>query len=72
MILIDEFYIEAPERGMEVGAEILVRLKEHMRAHSVVTIQLEVDQHNEHAEALYVQSGFSCRDKYELMIIALK
>ena len=69
---IDEFYIEAPERGRGVGAQILGRLKEHMRAHNVVAIQLEVDQRNERAKSLYVQSGFSCRDKYRLMTIALK
>ena len=71
-VVIDELYIEAPERGMGVGAEILERLKEHMRAHSVVAIQLEVDRRNERAKTLYLQSGFSCRDKYQLMTIALK
>ena len=71
-VVIDELYIEAPERGMGVGAEILGRLKEHMRAHSMVAIQLEVDQRNERAKTLYVQSGFSHRDKYQLMTIALK
>ena len=70
-VVIDEFYIEAPARGMGVGAEILGRLKEHMRAHNVVAIQLEVDQRNERAKSLYVRSGFSCRDKYQLMTIAL-
>ena len=39
-VVIDELYIEAPERGMGVGAEVLRRLKEHMRAHNVVAIQL--------------------------------
>ena len=71
-VVIDELYMEAPERGMGVGAEILGRLKEHMRAHSVVAIQLEVDQRNERAKTLYMQSGFSCRDKYQRMTIALK
>lgn len=71
-VVIDELYIEAAERGMGVGAEILGRLKEHMRAHNVVAIQLEVDRRNERAKSLYVQSGFSCRDKYQLMTIALK
>ena len=71
-VVIDELYIEAPERGMGVGAEILGRLKEHMRSHDVVAIQLEVDQLNERAKSLYVQSGFSCRDKYQLMTITLK
>ncbi len=69
---IDEFYIEALARGKGIGAEILGRLKEHMRSHDVVAIQLEVDQLNERAKSLYVQSGFSCRDKYQLMTIALK
>ena len=70
--LIDEFYIEAPARGKGIGAEILGRLKDHMRAHNVVAIQLEVDPRNERAKSLYVQSGFSCRDKYQLMTIMLK
>lgn len=71
-VVIDELYIEAAERGMGVGAEILWRLKERMRALNVVAIQLEVDQRNERANSLYVQSGFSYRDKYRLMTIALK
>ena len=69
---IDEFYIEAPERGKGIGAEVLGKLKEHMRTHNIVAIQLEVDQRNERAKSLYVQSGFSYRDKYQLMTIALK
>ena len=71
-VVIDELYIEAPERGMGVGTEILGRLKEHMRAQGVVAIQLVVDQWNEHAKTLYVQSGFSSRDRYQLMTIALR
>jgi len=69
---IDELYIEAPARGKGIGTEILRRLKEHMRSHDVVAILLEVDQLNEPAKSLYVQLGFSCRDKYQLMAIALK
>ena len=71
-VVIDELYIEAPERGMGVGAEVLGRLKELMRAHDVLAIQLEVGQQNVRAKSLYVKSGFSYRDKYQLMTIALK
>lgn len=71
-VVIDELYIEAPERGMGVGAEVLRRLKELMRAHDVVAIQLEVGQQNDLAKSLYMKSGFSHRDKYQLMTIALK
>jgi ribosomal protein S18 acetylase RimI-like enzyme len=71
-VVIDELYIEACARGMGVGAEVLGRLKEHMRTHNVVAIQLEVDQRNKRAKSLYVQSGFSYRDKYQLMTFALK
>ena len=69
---IDEFYIEAPERGRGVGAEILGKLKEHMCTHDIAVIRLEVDQRNERAKSFYMQSGFSYRDKYHLMTIALK
>jgi ribosomal protein S18 acetylase RimI-like enzyme len=69
---IDEFYIEAPERGRRIGAEVLGKLKEHMCTHSIAAIHLEVDQRNERAKSLYLQSGFSYRDKYQLMTIALK
>ena len=69
---IDEFYIEAPERGRGIGAEVLRKLKARMPAHDLVVVQLEVNQRNERAKSLYVQSGFSCRDKYQLMTIALK
>lgn len=71
-VVIDEFYIEASERDMGVGAEVLERLKELMRTHDVVAIQLEVGQQNDRAKSLYVNSGFSYRDKYQLMTIALK
>ena len=71
-VVIDELYIEAPERGAGVGSEVLERLKEHLRDHNVVAIQLEVNQRNERAKSLYTQSGFSCRDKYQVMTIALK
>ena len=70
-VVIDEFYIEPPARGMGVGAQVLGKLKEHMRVHHIVAIQLEVDQRNESARSFYVQSGFSCRDKYQLMTFAL-
>ena len=71
-VVIDELYIKAPERGAGVGAEVLGQLKEHMRSNNVVAIQLVVNQRNERAKTLYLQSGFSCRDKYQVMIIALK
>lgn len=71
-VVIDELYIESPERGMGVGAEVLAKLKGLVRAHDVVAIQLEVGQQNDRAKSLYVKSGFSYRDKYQSMTIALK
>ena len=71
-VVIDEFYIKAPERGAGVGSEVLERLKEHLRDHNVVAIQLEVNQRNERAKSLYTRSGFLCRDKYQVMAIALR
>ena len=71
-VFIDELYIEPPERGMGVGAEVIGRLKELMRTHDVVAIQLEVGQQNDRAKSLYVKSGFSCRDKYQLMTMTLR
>jgi ribosomal protein S18 acetylase RimI-like enzyme len=72
VFVIDEFYIKASERGRGAGAEVLGRLKEQFRARNVVAIQLEVNQWNERAKSLYVQSGFLCRDKYQVMAVALK
>lgn len=66
-VVIDEFYIVDPERGTGVGAEVLRRLKELMRAYDVVAIQLEVGQLNDRAKSLYMKLGFSDRDKYQLM-----
>ena len=71
-VVIDEFYLEASERGMGVGAEVLGRLKVLVSTHDVVAIQLEVGQQNDRAKSLYVKSGFSYRDKYQLMTLALK
>lgn len=71
-VVIDELYIKTTERGMGVGAEVLERLKELVRAHDLVAIQLEVGQQNDRAKSLYVKSGFLCRNKYQLMTLALK
>lgn len=71
-VVIDELYIKAPERGMGVGAEVLEKLKELVRVYNVAAIQLQVGQHNDRAKSLYAKSGFSYREKYQLMTIALK
>jgi GNAT superfamily N-acetyltransferase len=68
---VDEFYIAAAERGMGIGGRVLKEITALLRARGIVAVHLEVDGGNERARAGYARAGFSSRDKYHVMSLAL-
>jgi len=68
---VDEFYIAAAERGKGIGARALKEIAALLRARGIVAVHLEVDGTNERARAAYARAGFSSRDKYHVMSLAL-
>jgi GNAT superfamily N-acetyltransferase len=64
---IDEFYVEAAERGKGIGGRVLKEIAALLRARGIVAVHLEVDGGNERARAAYARAGFSSRDKYHVM-----
>lgn len=69
---IDEFYIDASERGMGIGGRVLKEIATLLRARGIVAVHLEVDGGNERARAAYARAGFSSRDKYHVMSLELE
>lgn len=68
---VDEFYIAAGERGKGISGRVLKEIAVLLRARGIVAVHLEVDGGNERARAAYAQAGFSSRDKYRVMSLAL-
>ena len=68
---IDEFYMDASERGVGGGGRVLKEIAALLRARGIVAVHLEVDRQNERARAAYARAGFSSRDKYHVMSLEL-
>ena len=68
---VDEFYIAAAERGRGIGGRVVKEIAALLRARGIVAVHLEVDGGNERARAAYAQAGFSSREKYHVMSLAL-
>jgi GNAT superfamily N-acetyltransferase len=68
---VDEFYIAAGERGKGISGRVLKEIAALLRARGIVAVHLEVDGGNERARTAYAQAGFSSRDKYRVMSLAL-
>ena len=68
---VDEFYIDASERGKGIGGRVLKEIAKLLRARGFVAVHLEVDGQNERARAAYAQTGFSSREKYHVMSLEL-
>mgnify|MGYP001374688292 CR=1 FL=1 len=68
---IDEFYIEAAERGKGIGSMVLAEVSAFLRERDIVALHLEVDGTNERAKSAYARAGFSSRDKYHVMSLVL-
>ncbi len=68
---IDEFYVEAAERGKGIGSKVLADVSALLRERDIVALHLEVDGTNERAKSAYARAGFSSRDKYHVMSLVL-
>ncbi len=68
---IDEFYIDAAERGKGIGSKVLMEVSALLRERDIVALHLEVDGTNERAKSAYERAGFSNRDKYHVMSLVL-
>jgi ribosomal protein S18 acetylase RimI-like enzyme len=68
---IDEFYVEAAERGKGIGSKVLAEVSVLLRERDIVALHLEVDGTNERARSAYERAGFSSRDKYHVMSLVL-
>jgi GNAT superfamily N-acetyltransferase len=68
---IDEFYVAAAERGKGIGGMVLKEIASLLRVRGIVAVHLEVDGQNERARAAFARAGFSSRDKYRVMSLAL-
>ena len=68
---VDEFYIEAAERGKGIGSKVLAEVSTLLRERGLVAVHLEVDGTNEPAKSVYARAGFSSRDKYHVMSLVL-
>ncbi len=68
---IDEFYIEAAERGRGIGSKVLAEVAALLHARGIVALHLEVDGTNDRAKSAYEKAGFSSRDKYHVMSLVL-
>lgn len=68
---IDEFYIKVAERGRGIGSRVLREVSALLRERDIIALHLEVDGGNERAKSIYTRAGFSSRDKYHVMSLAL-
>ena len=68
---VDEFYIEAAERGKGMGRKVLMEVSALLRERDIVALHLEVDGTNERAKSIYAKVGFLNRDKYHVMSLVL-
>lgn len=70
-VLIDELYIGPGYRGRGWGRAALAFVAARARQGGFRAVQLEVEHHNTHAEALYQRAGFrphATRTTYELRL----
>ncbi|WP_395375098.1 GNAT family N-acetyltransferase [Marinicella sp. W31] len=68
---IDEFFIDAPQRGLGIGSQVLEMVKDKSRSLKIRALHLEVAHNNQQAQKLYHKQGFKQRDQYSLMTCVL-
>jgi GNAT superfamily N-acetyltransferase len=61
--LLDEFFVEAAQRGAGTGARALARIEEEAARMGVDAVRLEVDRANVRARAFYARSGFAAHER---------
>lgn len=60
---IDEFYITEPYRGKGFGSKVLKYVEYQAQELQVKTLHLEVENHNDNANKLYLKAGFTSNDR---------
>ena len=64
--VVDELYLEERYRGRGIGLEALRFVEDFCRLRGILTLNLEVDRDNLHAQALYRKAGYHDRNNFLL------
>ncbi|MCC7408679.1 MAG: GNAT family N-acetyltransferase [Phycisphaeraceae bacterium] len=67
ILLVDELFVTAEQRGRGVGSALLAEAERIAREKGVTTLILEVNRDNPDATRLYERAGYTGRLKYTLM-----
>ncbi len=68
---IDEFFIEEKYRSKGLGTKVLKRVIKEAKALKIKALHLEANSKNKHVSHMYQKHGFTPRDKFELLSLAL-
>ncbi len=68
---VDEFFIEAPNRGKGIGGIALSEVISHLSSLGIKAVHLEVGRDNQRARHLYADQGFVARERFTLMSLRL-
>ncbi|WP_445712418.1 GNAT family N-acetyltransferase [Flavobacterium sp.] len=60
---LDELYIKASHRGKGIGKKAIQFIKEQATIYNFKIIYLEVENHNENAQKLYLSNGFETHNR---------
>lgn len=69
---IDEFFLKEKLRQQGIGTKVIELVKNHAVSFNIVALHLEVARNNQKAEEFYTKSGFSRRERYNLMACSLE
>lgn len=64
---IDELFLVENARGQGIGKKVLEYVTRQAASLDIAAVHLEVAHANDRAKRLYLQAGFSPRDRYHLM-----
>lgn len=63
IVFLDELYINASQRGKGIGKKAIQFIKEQATFYNYKIIYLEVENHNENAQKLYLSNGFETHNR---------
>lgn len=63
IVFLDELYINASQRGKGIGKKAIQFIKEQATIYNYKIIYLEVENHNENAQKLYLSNGFETHNR---------
>ena len=69
--IVDEIFLRERVRRRGIGTSALYRLTKVLSRHGVKSLALEVDTRNAAAVEFYKSKGFTLRDHYHLMVMAI-